>query len=86
MLQKIIASYQKPSAKLEKYIKSYWTAYNPTEEAVEIPIVPDGSMDIIWLNGDIFLSGFMEEACVISIAPDDRFIGIQFTPMLLFFC
>jgi AraC-like DNA-binding protein len=83
MLQKIIASYQKPSSKLEKYIKSYWTAYNPTDEAVELPIVPDGSMDIIWLNGHIFLSGLMEEATVISIAPADRFIGIQFQPYAL---
>jgi len=83
MLQKIIASYEKPSTELQKYIKTYWTAYNPTGEAVELPIVPDGSMDIIWLNGYIFLSGFMEEACVISIAPEDRFFGIQFQPYAL---
>ena len=83
MLQKIIASYEKPLAELEKYIKLYWTAYNPTQEAVEMPIVPDGSMHIIWLNGYIFLSGFMEEASVISIAPEDKFLGIQFQPYAL---
>ena len=83
MLQKIIASYQPPLKELEKYIESYWTAYNPTDKAVELPIVPDGSMDIIWLNGHIFLSGLMEEACVISIAPEDKFFGIQFKPYAL---
>ncbi|MCF6245202.1 MAG: helix-turn-helix domain-containing protein, partial [Sulfurovum sp.] len=83
MLQKIIASYQPPIEELEKYITSYWTAYNPTNEAVELPIVPDGSMDIIWLNGYIFLSGLMEEASVISIAPEDKFFGIQFKPYAL---
>ena len=83
MLQKIIASYKKPSAELEKYIKLYRTASNPTDEDIELPIVPDGSVDIIWLNGYIFLSGFMEEACVISIAPEDKFFGIQFQPYAL---
>ena len=83
MLQRILASYKEPSTELRKYIKHYWTASNPTDEAVELPIVPDGSMDIIWLNGYIFLSGFMEEATVISIAPKDRFIGIQFHPYAL---
>jgi AraC-like DNA-binding protein len=61
----------------------YWTAYNPTDEAVEMPIVPDGSMDIIWLNGNIFLSGLMESARVISIAPEDKFFGIRFQPYAL---
>ena len=83
MLQKIIASYEAPSKELEKYIKLYWTAYNPTDEDVEMPIVPDGSMDIIWLNGDIFLSGLMESARVISIASKDRFFGIRFQPYAL---
>jgi AraC-like DNA-binding protein len=83
MLQKTIASYKQPSKELEKYIEVYWTAYNPTDEAVEMPIVPDGSMHIIWLNGYIFLSGFMEEASVISIAPKDKFFGIQFKPYAL---
>jgi AraC-like DNA-binding protein len=83
MLQKIIASYTQPSKELEKYIKMYWTAYNPTVEDVEMPIVPDGSMDIIWLNGNIFLSGLMESARVISIAPEDKFFGIRFKPYAL---
>lgn len=61
----------------------YWSAYNPTDEDVQMPIVPDGSMDIIWLNGNIFLSGLMESARVISIAPKDRFFGIQFEPYAL---
>ena len=83
MLQKIIASYNAPSKELEKYIKLYWTAYNPTDEDVDMPIVPGGSMDIIWHNGHIFLSGFMESARVISIASQDRFFGIRFQPYAL---
>jgi len=83
MLRKIIASYTPPLKELETYIKMYWTAYNPTEKVVELPIVPDGSMHIIWLNGYIFLSGLMEEASVISIAPEDKFFGVQFKPYTL---
>jgi len=83
MLQKIIASYTPPSKELEKYIKVYWTAYNPTDEDVEMPIVPDGSMDIIWFNGYVFLSGLMESARIISISPEDKFFGIRFQPYAL---
>jgi len=83
MLKKIIASYNQPSKELEIYIKMYWTAYNPTGEDIEMPIVPDGSMDIIWLNGYIFLSGLMKSARVISIASEDRFFGIRFKPYAL---
>ncbi len=83
MLQKIIASYQEPSLKLQKYIKMYWTAYNPTNDNIEMPIVPDGSIDIICLNGSIYLSGLMESAHVITIAPEDRFFCIRFQPYAL---
>ena len=80
MLQKIIASYQLPSEKLSEYINKYWTAHNPTDEYIEVPIVPDGCIDIIFKNGQVFLSGLMKTTQVITIHPDDSYFGIQFKP------
>jgi len=83
MLQKIIASHTLPSDALKNYINKYWVSYNPTDEYLDVPIVPDGCSDIIWKNGDVFLSGLMESTHVISIAPKDRYFGIQFKPFAL---
>ncbi len=80
MLQKIIASHQLPSEKLSEYINKYWTAHNPTDEYIEVPIVPDGCIDIIFKNGEAFLSGLMKTTQVITIHPDDKYFGIQFKP------
>lgn len=80
MLQKIIASHQLPSEELSTYINKYWTAHNPTDEYIEVPIVPDGYIDIIFKNGEAFLSGLMKITQVISIHPDDKYFGIQFKP------
>ncbi len=80
MLQKIIASHQLPSEKLSEYINKYWTAHNPTDEYIEVPIVPDGCIDIIFKNGQVFLSGLMKTTQVITIHPDDSYFGIQFKP------
>jgi AraC-like DNA-binding protein len=85
MLQKIIASHQLPSESLKNYINTYWGSYNPTNEYIDIPIVPDGCIYIIWKNGDIVISGLMTSAYVINIAPQDKFFGIQFKPYVLAF-
>jgi len=83
MLQKIIASHEESSEALKNYINKYWVSYNPTNEYIDVPIVPDGCIDIIWRNGHIFISGLMTTAYVVNIAPQDRFFGIQFKPYAL---
>jgi AraC-like DNA-binding protein len=83
LLKKITTSNKSPSKALELYINRYWTAYNPTNEQIEVPIVPDGCMDIIWKDGYLFLSGLMELADVITIEPHERYFGIQFKPYAL---
>jgi len=85
MLQKIIASHRLPSKSLKNYINKYWRSYNPTNEYIDIPIVPDGCIYIIWKNGNIAISGLTTSAYVINITPQDKFFGIQFKPYILAF-
>ena len=83
MLQKIIASHKQPSKSLKSYINTYWTSYNPTNEYIDVPIVPNGCIYMIWKNGNISLSGLTTSAYVLNIAPQDRFFGIEFKPYVL---
>jgi len=80
LFQKIQATHQHPSELLEKYINSYWIAYNPTQETIDVPIVPDGCIDIICKNSKLFLSGLMEFTQIVAIEPKDHYFGIQFKP------
>ena len=69
MLQKIIASHKLPPKSLKRYINTYWASYNPTNEYIDVPIVPNGCIYIMWKNGDISISGLTTSAYVINIAP-----------------
>ena len=83
MLQKLIASHTLPSESLKRYINRYWTSYNPTNEYIDVPIVPNGCVYIMWKNGNIVISGLTTFAYVINIAPQDKFLGIEFKPYAL---
>lgn len=72
--------HQDPSLKLKDYIDTYWVVKNQTDKSVKIPIVPDGCIDIVSKNGQIFLVGLMEIASVKTIEPSDYYIGIRFKP------
>jgi AraC-like DNA-binding protein len=69
-----------PSKELSQYIDAYWSMENITEDTIKFPVVPDGCIDIVWENGQIFLVGIMEIAMLVPIAPKDRYIGIRFRP------
>lgn len=53
---------------------------NRTQKSVQVPIVPDGCVDIVIKNGEIFLVGLMEVASVKTINPYDVYLGIRFHP------
>jgi AraC-like DNA-binding protein len=72
-----------PSVELSQYIDAYWSMENITEDTIKFPVVPDGCIDIVWENGQIFLVGIMEIAMLVPIAPKDRYIGIRFRPGII---
>jgi len=83
MLQKIVASHRLPPKSLKRHVNTYWTSYNPTNEYIDVPIVPNGCIYIIWKNGNIALSGLTTSAYIMNIAPQDKFFGIEFKPYVL---
>ncbi|MCH9812595.1 MAG: helix-turn-helix domain-containing protein [Epsilonproteobacteria bacterium] len=74
---------QKPSKKLSRYIDTYWMIENHTNRSIDLPIVPDGCIDIVVKDSDIFLVGLMEVASIKPIYPCDAYFGIRFHPAVM---
>ncbi len=74
---------QLPSPSLVKYIDKYWMVENKKNKNIDVPIIPDGCIDIISKNGEIVLVGIMEVASLVSIKPNDYYFGIRFKPSII---
>ncbi len=72
-----------PSKILSTYIDAYWSIKNISSNDIEIPIVPDGCMDIIYQNKKIFFVGVMSEAILVNTKSDEYTFGIRFKPSIL---
>ncbi|WP_428739297.1 DUF6597 domain-containing transcriptional factor [Sulfurimonas sp.] len=72
-----------PSLKLQNCIDAYWSVKNIYTKDVQIPIVPDGCMDIIYQDGKILCIGAMSEAFIVSAKPREYTFGIRFKPSVL---
>ena len=79
----LITYKQAPKENLSRYIDAYWSVKNSTASDVKVPIVPDGCVDIVIKNGDIFLVGLMNFASIVSIKSGDFYLGIRFKPAVM---
>lgn len=72
-----------PQKYVSKFIDGYWSIKNISSKDVEIPIVPDGCMDIIFQERNIFLIGAMSEGIIIKSIPNEYTFGVRFKPSIL---
>ena len=72
-----------PSSKLSHIIEVYWVLENHTKETINIPIVPDGKMDIVYDNNDLLLVGSLNESIIIPLKSNSKTFGIRFKPSIL---
>ncbi len=82
-MKRLVIQKYAPSSKLLHVIDAYWSIQNVSNERVDIPIVPDGCMDIIYQNGELALVGVMDEGIVVPAHPQDYSFGIRFKPAVL---
>ena len=82
-MKRLIAHKKTPKANLRDYIDAYWSVQNNTKSDVMIPIIPDGCVDIVIINDEIFLVGLMEFASVKTIKVGDFYLGIRFKPAVM---
>lgn len=72
-----------PSLKLSNVIDLYWIIENKTNKIIDIPIVADGTMCIIYDNDDLFFCGSLDKGIIRQSKPDDTVFGIRFKPTIL---
>ncbi|MFT5659738.1 MAG: AraC-like DNA-binding protein [Sulfurimonas sp.] len=82
-MKKLYVNKYNPSSKLSHIIDIYWILENPTQEIVNIPIVPDGNMDIVYNNNVLLLVGSLDEGVIMPIEPNTKVFGIRFKPSIL---
>lgn len=86
-MKELITHNYAPSKVLSEIIDDYWSIKNISPQTIELPIVPDGCMDIIYKfqdkEEDILLVGAMDETIITSIASGDYYFGIRFKPSYL---
>jgi len=82
-MKKLYINKYYPSLKLSHIIDIYWMLENNTDETIDIPIVPDGSMDIVYDNKNILLVGSLDEGLIIPLEPNRKIFGIRFKPSIL---
>jgi AraC-like DNA-binding protein len=82
-MKKLYINKYYPSLKLSHIIDVYWILENNTDETTDIPIVPDGSMDIVYDNKNILLVGSLDEGLIIPLEPNRKIFGIRFKPSIL---
>ena len=82
-MKNLNTSKQAPSQKLTEIIDAYWMVENNSYKDIYVPIVPDGCVDIVQKNSDIFLVGVMEFASIKCIKPNDNYLGIRFKPAVM---
>ncbi|MEN8188261.1 MAG: helix-turn-helix domain-containing protein [Thermodesulfobacteriota bacterium] len=77
-----------PSVPLRPYVAAYWHINNSSGSTIHLPVVPDGSSDIIFYlnsNDSPFVVGLMSRAQLIETPDAIQLFGIRFCPGVLSF-
>ena len=66
-----------PHASLAPFISKYWIAQNNGDTCIDVPLLPDGYIDIVYHDRQISLYTLMDTTQVKSIPAGGRFIGVK---------
>jgi hypothetical protein len=64
----------KPSHILKDYVDIYWSIENVSNRDIQLPIVPDGCIDIVINDHEIFLVGMMSIASIKTIKAGNYYL------------
>ena len=70
-----------PPRPLAAHLECVWVQTLGTgDETYEQPVLPDGCIDIVWLDGELMLSGPATRPFTLQLAPGSRSVGLRFRP------
>lgn len=82
MLSGAIGGYReyRPPAALDAHFQCVWTNAMPRQESGSAAIVPDGCVDIVWIDGELAVAGPDVTAAISPLTPGGTVVGIRFRP------
>jgi AraC-like DNA-binding protein len=69
-----------PGAALAPHVQCLWWNAIASDHAGPMAVVPDGCIDLVWLDGRLFVAGPDVEAEVSTPPPGALFVGARFRP------
>jgi AraC-like DNA-binding protein len=70
----------RPSSALERHFLCAWSNAMPGDHAGPVAVVPDGCVDLVWIEGRLMVAGPDESVAVTTLAPGTTATGIRFRP------
>lgn len=70
----------RPPAALEAHFRCVWSNTLVRGHGCRLAVVPDGCVDITWIDGELSVAGPDIAAALSPIAPDSTVVGIRFRP------
>jgi AraC-like DNA-binding protein len=82
VLSGVAGKYQefRPAPALEGHFRCIWSNALPREGSHRIAVVPDGCVDITWIDGELVVAGPDMEAAQSPLTPGSTVIGVRFRP------
>jgi AraC-like DNA-binding protein len=69
-----------PAADLLAYVNCQWRRLIATPSGEQVRVLPDGCIDLLWIDGKLRVAGPDTTAHVGALAPGTRVVGIRFRP------
>jgi len=82
VLSGVIGRYQefRPTPALEGHFRCVWSNALPRDRTSRVAVVPDGCVDITWIDGELVVAGPDMEAVRSALTPGGTVIGVRFRP------
>ena len=69
-----------PIAALRDHASCVWYRRVGLDDVAPVRIVPDGCIDLIWMNGEVHVAGPDTTAWLSRVSPGEEIVGIRFNP------
>lgn len=70
----------RPPAALQRQFACLWSHAVPAGPEVTFAVVPDGCVDLLWIDGRLMVAGPDRMAMLTTLAPGSTVLGARFTP------
>jgi AraC-like DNA-binding protein len=70
----------RPAAGLDRHFQCLWSNTPARDQSIDLAVVPDGCIDLTWIDGELTVAGPDVSVAITPIAPSSTVVGIRFRP------